>query len=128
MAAIDDLKTWFDRDIKFATWAENVRVDDSDPGQLEVRFYTDTNEYVLTITPLETETFRVECVARARKPRAGLSAPRTRPLLRGPRHRLNERVWHRILAAIVGMELVRVHRPAEPEESNEQTAATSAVA
>ena len=122
MASIDDLEAWFERDIKFATWAESVRIDEADPGKLEIRLYTDTNEYLLTVTRQDEELPRIDCVVRARKARAGLPNPRVRALLRGPNLRLNERVWRRILGAIVGMELVRVHRREVPERSSESAA------
>lgn len=31
MAFIDDLKGWFKHDIRFATWEQNVKVDDFPP-------------------------------------------------------------------------------------------------
>ena len=110
MAAIDNLKTWFQRDVKFAVWDENVVVDETDPAKTVVRFYTDTNEYVMTILPQGEETPKFECVARSRKTRAGQEAPRTRPLWRGQPRRLNERMWRRLQGAMLGLELVRVHR------------------
>jgi hypothetical protein len=130
MAVIDGLKTWFERDVKFATWAENVRVHETDAGAAEIHLYTDTNEYVLTVTLQDEEEPRVACTVQPRKARAGLSSTRARQLLRGQNRRLSERVWHRVLASIVGMELVRVHRP-EPEAaevSGEPVAEASAEA
>ena len=120
MASIEDVKSWFERDIKFATWEENVQVDASDPNRTVVRFYTDTNEYSLIITPREEEELpRVDCAVRARKSRAGLADPRVRQLWRNRPHRLNERTWRRVLGAIVGLELVRVHRREPAERSPE---------
>ena len=121
MASNDNLKTWFERDIKFATWSESVQVDESDPGKTVIRFYTDTNEYQLTLTPQENEAApRFECAVRARKARAGLAAPRVRHLWRGRPHRLNERMWRRFLGAVVGLELVRVHRSETAEKATEE--------
>lgn len=128
MASIDDLKSWFERDIKLATWAENVRFDAVDTGKLEIHLYTNTNEYILTVTGQNEEMPAVECAVQARKARAGLPSPRVRRLLRGRNHRLNERVWHRILGAIVGTELVRVHRPEMREESESSGPAADASA
>jgi hypothetical protein len=128
MASIDDLRTWFERDIKFATWAESVQVDETGAGTLEIRLYTDTNEYLLTVTPVDGGAPHIDCVVRARKARAGLLSPRARALLRGSNLRLNERVWSRILGAIVGMELVRVHRREAPERSSELAAESNTAA
>ncbi len=143
MATIEDLKGWFARDLKFAQWDQNVQADNSDPSETVFRFYTATNEYALKISPRAEGLPRLSCVARARKPRAGLPAAQPRQLLRNPQfpNRLNERTWRRLLAAIVGYELVRVHRagktakPGEPEpveeparELEEAEAASSAQA
>src|SRR5262245_52932502 len=121
MATIDDLKTWFERDIKFATWEENVQVENSDPAKLELRLYTDTNEYLITITPQEEDSPRIDCSAKSRKSRPGINSPRVRQVLGGRPRRLNERVWRRILGAIVGVELVRVHRPDATEKGSPET-------
>jgi hypothetical protein len=122
MASIEDLKSWFERDIKFATWEDNVQVDASDPSRTVIRFYTDTNEYSLIITPRDDgELPRVDCAVRARKARAGLANPRVRQLWRNRPHRLNERTWRRVLGAIVGLELVRVHRREAAEQAPELT-------
>ncbi len=112
MATIEDLKGWFARDIKFAEWDENVELDESDPNSAVIRFYTATNEYALKIVPREEGIPRLNCTVRSRKPRAGMPAASPRPLMRNPQfpNRLNERTWKRLLGAIVGFELVRVHR------------------
>lgn len=121
MALLDDLKTRFERDVKGATWIENVHLaDGSDPGTVEVRLFTNTNQYLLTFSSQEGE-LRVDCQMQARKARAGLPSPRLRRLLPGRTHRFNEKTWRQILAAIVGMELVRVHRRERAESSGEMT-------
>jgi hypothetical protein len=123
MAAIDVLKGWFERDLKFAVWDANVRVDESYPNKIGVHFYTDTNEYTLTITPAGADRAFVDAVVTSRKARAGQSVARSRRLLPPGRTGLTERIWRNILASIVGLELVRVQRRAataesvEPEES-----------
>jgi len=127
MASIDDLMAWFERDIGSGAWAENVRVDEPTPGIYEVHFFTDTNEYLLTITCDSMAESRVDCVVRARKARAGLANPRTRPLLRPSNRRLSERIWLRIVCAIVGMELVRVHRRETIQAPKELAAAPGAI-
>jgi hypothetical protein len=118
MATIDDLKEWFERDVKFATWEENVRVEAS-AAETVVRLYTDINEYVLTISP-QGEGALLDCAVRSRKARAGLAEPRFRPLWNGQRRQLAEWSWRRLLGAIVGLELVRVHRPAAAERGGER--------
>ena len=113
MATVEELKGWFERDLKSASWDENVEVDDSDPNNVTIRLYTQTNEYTLKVVPRDEGIPRLNCTVRPRKPRAGLPAAAPRPLLRNPQfpNRLNERTWRRLLGAIVGFELVRVHRP-----------------
>jgi hypothetical protein len=120
MAAIDELKSWFARDLKFATWDENVKVDDSDPNKIEIRFYTDTNEYLLTILPQGADPPHIDATAKSRKPRAGQIAPRLRRLLPVGRTPLSARAWRRIVGGIVGLELVRVHRSEAPEKPDER--------
>lgn len=127
MATIEDLREWFARDLKFADWNENVEVDESDPDSITVRFYTSTNEYTLKIIPREEGIPRLNCFVRPRKARAGLPPAAARRLLRNAQspNRLNEKTWRRLVAAIVGYELVRVHRggkaakPQGPEEESE---------
>jgi hypothetical protein len=111
MAAIDDLKAWFEHDIRFATWDENVKVDDSNPNKIDVRLYTETNEYQFTILTEGDDRgpyINIEAVVRARKPRAGQAASRVRRLLSAGLNRPNLQTWRRILGGIVGLELVRV--------------------
>lgn len=110
MAAIEDLRAWFERDIPFGSWENNVQVEETNPGTWRVRFYTDVNEYCLRLAEREDGIARVHGTVRSRKPRAGLPNARVRGLLPDAPIRLNERTWRRILAAIVGLELVRVHR------------------
>jgi hypothetical protein len=122
MASIDDLRAWFERDLRFATWDENVKVDDSDPNHVDVRFYTDTNEYTVTIfTESDGQTY-LDAAVKSRKARAGQTTARVRRLLPVRQSRLNERVWRRVLGGIIGLELVRVHHGAavaQPDEGDE---------
>jgi hypothetical protein len=120
MASIDQLKAWFERDLRFATWDENIVVDHSDPNKVEIRFYTDTNEYALTlVTGGEDDSPLIDAVVRSRKARAGQTALRTRRLLAAGRNHLTERVWRRLLGSIVGLELVRVQRREAAETADE---------
>lgn len=124
MASTDELKSWFERDLKFAAWDENVKVDDSNPNRTEISFYTDTNEYLLTILSQGDDRPHIDATVKSRKPRAGQTAARLRRLLPASRTPLSERAWRRILGSIVGLELVRVHRseavevPGEHGEEN----------
>jgi hypothetical protein len=118
MAAVDLLKGCFERDLKFATWDANVRVDDDDPNRIDVRFYTDTNEYTLVLTPAGGDEAFVDAVVTSRKARAGQSVARRRRLLLPGRTRLTERFWRGLLATVVGLELVRVQRRAATAESD----------
>ena len=119
MATVEELKGWFERDLKSASWDENVEFDDSDPNNVTIRLYTQTNEYALRVVPREEGIPRLNCTVRSRKPRAGLPAAQPRQLLRNPQfpNRLNERTWRRLLGAIVGFELVRVHRADKAEKA-----------
>ncbi|HEV2300805.1 MAG TPA: hypothetical protein VGR91_04475 [Stellaceae bacterium] len=130
MATIEDLKGWFERDLKSASWDENVEFDDSDPNDVTIRLYTQTNEYTLRVVPREEGIPRLNCTVRSRKPRAGLPAAPPRQLLRNPQfpNRLNERTWRRLLGAIIGFELVRVHRPEKAEKVKGRAAAAEAAA
>jgi hypothetical protein len=119
MASKEQLKAWFERDLRFATWDENALVAETGPNKTEIRLYTDTNEYVLTLLAEEDEAPSIDATVRSRKPRAGETAPRFRRLLAPGRNHLNERVWRRILGSIVGLELVRVHRR-EPAEGADE--------
>jgi hypothetical protein len=119
MAAIDLLKGWFERDLKFATWDANVHVDDRDPNKTDVHFYTDTNEYTLTLIPAGDDQAFVDATVTSRKARAGQSVARRRRLLPPGRTRLSERLWRSLLAMVVGLELVRVQRRAGPGDSDE---------
>ena len=110
MAIIDEFKSWFERDIRGATWDENVKVDESDPEKIEIRFYTDTNEYAFAISTLESEAPIFDAVVTPRKARAGQADARGRPMIPSGKFRLNEKMWRRILGNIVGLELVRVQQ------------------
>jgi hypothetical protein len=125
MAILEDLRIWFERDIRFATWGENVKVVESQPDNFEVLFYTDTNEYRLTLVTEGDDPPRLDATVRSRKPRAGLTTSRVRPLFPARPGQSNERIWRRILGAIVGLELVRVHRQ-EAGEAGELAAGEGA--
>jgi hypothetical protein len=119
MAAIDDLKEWFELDLRAASWDRNVTVDDSDPANIDVRFYTDVNEYKLTIAEDSDGAF-IEATVTSRKARAGQSEARSRHLaLSVGRTPLNQRTWRRLLNAVVANELVRVQRQDAFERAEE---------
>jgi hypothetical protein len=123
MASIEDLKTWFERDLKFAKWDENVQVETSDEKKICIKFYTDVNEYSLTAELRDDGNVYLSGTASSRKPRAGMTASRVRRLLPAPPKPLNARIWRRLLGAIVGLELVRVHRREAEEAAAEPAAA-----
>ena len=117
MAGIDDLREWFEHDLRAANWERNIAVDDSNPANIDVRFYTDVNEYKLTITEDSDGAF-IEATITARKARAGQSEARSRhiPLSVG-RTPLNQRAWRRLLNAVVANELVRIQRQDASEKA-----------
>jgi len=111
MALIDEVKALFENDVKFGDWSENAKVDDANPNKIEIRFYTDSNEYVLTVSTAEDNREPVaDAIVNARKPRAGETAVRSRRIWPAGQRRLNMRTWHRLMASIFGLELVRVQR------------------
>ncbi len=124
MASIKDLKAWFDRDLKFAKWDESILVENSKEEEIAVRFYTNVNEYMLEAQQREDGHVYVSGTARSRKPRAGMTTSRVRQLLPTPRP-LNAHVWRRILGAILGLELVRLHRKEAAQPAAEASAAPS---
>lgn len=79
---------------------------DDDP-RYALAIYTDRNRYSLTIVEATEEQPEgyLGCVASSRKPRAGEDWHRGNDLPDGP---LNHDTWTRILAGILGYELVRV--------------------
>jgi hypothetical protein len=108
MAAIDDLHAWFEADLKLASWDKNVKISGSDPHAVDVRFYTDVNEYALTITEDSDGPF-LEASVKSRKARAGQDAPRERHIrLSAGRTPFSQRTWRKLLNTIVAIELVRV--------------------
>lgn len=120
MAVIDELKALFERDVRFATWDENVKVDESDPNNIDVRFYSDTNEYMLTISILADGDHTLDLSVRPRKARAGQAPGKSRRILPAAHHRLDARTWRRMIGNIVGLELVRVQKR-DPMESTSET-------
>jgi hypothetical protein len=119
MAVIDELKALFERDVRFATWDENVKVDESDPNNIDVRFYTDTNEYMLTISILADGDHNLDLSVRPRKARAGQAPGKPRRILPTAHHRLDARTWRRMIGNIVGLELVRVQKRDPMDPANE---------
>ncbi len=119
MAVIDELKALFERDVRFATWDENVKVDESDPNNIDVRLYTDTNEYMLAIAILADGDHNLDLSVRPRKPRAGQAAAKPRRILPVAHHRLDARTWRRMIGNIVGLELVRIQKRDPADSSNE---------
>jgi hypothetical protein len=119
MASIDDLKAWFQRDLRFATWSENVQVNDATEKKLSIKFYTDVNEYMVNAELRDDGNVYIIGLAKSRKPRAGHAVSRVRHLLPEPAKELNPRIWRRLLGAVVGLELVRVHRRDAPDQEAE---------
>jgi hypothetical protein len=118
--AVSDLKVWFERDIRYAQWDRDVEiVYDQQADVLRIRLYTETNSYMITAS---TEYGRdyLGCIAWSRKARAGEQSARGNDLPDGP---LVEDTWHSILAAIVGYELVKIHR----DQCQQPAAASSAI-
>ena len=130
MAVIDELKALFERDVRFATWDENVKVDDSDPNNTDVRFYTDTNEYLLTISIFADGDHNLDLSVKPRKARAGQVAGKPRRILPAAHQRLDARTWRRMIGTIVGLELVRVQKrdPADPASENAKEPAAAITA
>ena len=116
MATIDDLKAWFERDIRFATWDENVQTESGDGKRINLKFYTDINEYAISIEVQEDGNAQISGTAKSRKARPGLAESRVRQLVRKPAKPLTPGVWRRLLGAIVGLELVRVRRREAAEQ------------
>lgn len=126
------LRVWFERDIRhYANWERDVLVlpvqrectqsrdnwlrltSGPEPvvpegsQEVRVRFYTESNEYSISAIVHPDGNSYLGCTTWARKTRAGEDHPRGNDLPDGP---LTEETWRRILAAIVGYELVKVHR------------------
>jgi len=111
MALADELRVWFERDIRFASWDENVLVREFGAERAEVRFYTDTNEYLFTITVVESDQDPVfDAEVTPRKTRAGQETSRSRSLLPPGKYRLDGRTWRRVMGMILGLEIVRIQR------------------
>jgi hypothetical protein len=125
MAAIDDLHNWFEADLKLANWDQNVKISESDPNVIDVRFYTDVNEYVLTITEESDGPF-IDAFVKSRKARAGQDVARARhiPLSMG-RAPFTQRIWRKLLNSIVAIEFVRVQHQDAFEKAGEAREARS---
>lgn len=80
--------------------------------RIELHLFTERNEYVITALPKldEQDSGYLGCIATCRKPRAGETTRRGNDLPDGP---LDENTWNEILRAIVGYELVEIHKPVE---------------
>lgn len=106
------LKALFERDIRFAIWSgevEDVGADGASDGSWsqKIRIYTATNCYSIKGHRRSDGHTYLGCIASTRKPRAGEEHTRGNDLPDGP---FDEETWRRILAAIVGYELVKIHR------------------
>jgi hypothetical protein len=78
---------------------------------VRIRLYTETNCYAIVAKdrgdPVgELKNAYLGCIASTRKPRAGEDWTRGNDLPDGP---FSEETWRKILGAIVGYELVKVH-------------------
>lgn len=135
MATIEDFKSWYKRDLsRYGGWDRHVEVVEETESRLRVRIYTDVHSFSISAGNPEMRRYPVGdfppsdagasvqdigpteermsdgylgCIASCRKPRAGEDWHRGSDLHDGP---LTEETWHRILADIVGYELVHIHR------------------
>ena len=121
MAAIEDFQAWVARDLNYKTTdicdhveivGEDANTNDhgSERGMV-IRIYTANNQYHVRAQARrdndgnETGGY-LGCGASSRTPRAGEPHTRGRDL---PDGELSEETWHKILAAIVSYEMVKVH-------------------
>ncbi len=107
MADLRDVKTWFERDIRFANWERDVEVTEDSPERFHFRIYTDNNVYGIGASTRDGRPSYLGCIACSRKARAGELGARGSDLPDGD---FSEETWRHILFAIVGYELVKIHR------------------
>ena len=109
---IEQLMQWFD--IPFLIWTRDVEVShlESYDGSeaVTVYIYTNTNKY--SIRAVVGDKSYLGCVASARTPRAGEDWTRGNDL---PDGKFCQETFDNIMKAIVGYEVVKVHRPVERE-------------
>jgi len=116
MVSVNDVQKWFE-ELRYANWKDNVDVKEDSangclgqPSKFSLRFnvYTDNNKYRISAQYDASKNLSyLGCIAESRKPRAGEENCRGNDL---PDGKLNKETWNRILGAIVGYELVKVHK------------------
>lgn len=114
---LDKLKSWFSPSLHFANWDRDVLVTDDEASgdgasSVHLTLYTATNLYHIKACQAPGKSY-LGCIAATRKPRAGENWTRGNDLPDGP---FSKETWDKIIAAIVGYELVKIHR--EQEERN----------
>lgn len=125
MATIEKFRTWLEELTRFSENAKSIEVVDDRQGPfyeherqnsteplvssrvLAIKIYTDTNCYSIRGIERPKKNGYLGCIALTRKPRAGEDHHRGNDLADGP---LDYSTWKKILADIVGYELVRVHK------------------
>lgn len=113
MASIEDLKTWFDRDLgRFAKWDTHVIAEKpyaaGEIGKSEhicypFCFFTNNQKWRMVL--INRSEPSLMCNSDTRKPRAGEDWTRGRDMTEGP---LTEETWQRFLAEIVSYEIVEI--------------------
>ena len=105
------LKALFESSFSRANWDRDVQVVFAEEAIAKVYFYTEVNRYCITVS-----AEYLGCQALSRKARAGENSPRGGDLPDGP---FTCETWAKILAAIVGYELVKIHRKDEAQATVE---------
>ncbi|KKM82923.1 hypothetical protein LCGC14_1314580 [marine sediment metagenome] len=113
MASIEDLKTWFDRDLgRFAKWDTHILAEKpyaaGEIGKSEhvcypFSFFTHTHKWRMVL--INRAEPSLMCNSDTRKPRAGEDWTRGRDMTEGP---LNEETWRAFLAEIVSYEIIEI--------------------
>jgi len=110
VSVYETLKDWVGRGLSYANWDRDVEVVEHDTTKdgesVRIRIYTETNSYSISACLAPGKSY-LGCIASSRKPRAGEDWTRGNDL---PDGEFWEETWRKILAAIVGYELVKIHR------------------
>ena len=100
MRPIDNLKRWFERDIRLATWREVEAIVDQ-PHVAEIRFSTDRFTYTVTADTNHGESY-LGCTCFERERRRGRDLPDGK---------FSQGTWAEIVEAITDNEIVPVRPP-----------------